>query len=52
MPNAETLKWESWGALLKDGRLILTKTEETARWFAEHADGQLERVKAELEPVK
>lgn len=51
MPD-ETIQWESWGALLKDGRLILEKSEATARWFVEHAGGQLVRVKAELTPVK
>lgn len=47
----EPLTWEGWGALLKDGRLILEKDEKTAQWFADHADGKKFKVVAKLEPV-
>ena len=52
LTEQEPITWEGWGALLKDGRLILEKDEKTAQWFADHADGQKFKVVAKLERVK
>lgn len=49
LTKKDSITWEGWGALLKDGRLILEKDEKTAQWFADHADGRKFKVVAKLE---